>query len=172
MLDLATSLSLTDELKNLQDVKKIKSSLTKIKKLIKKDKNFVDDIYGQLTVEEEEMYSDLLNYFDGAMYVIRLKGDDFYDPSENFVDALGQGWTPDTYSDYEDYKGKQFKPNYLCETTDLYTFLENLASDEGFASIPAYIESNYSDTTEFCVHLMTTYYASNIEDRLKRLGGG
>ena len=170
MVDITSALESVNDIRQLDDIKKIKSSLSKLKKLIKKDKNFVNDVYDQLTVDKGDVYSDLLNYFDGAMYVIGLKKDEYYDLTENFVDGLGQGWTPETYSDYDDYKKKQFKPNYLCETSDLYTHLDNLSSDEGFASIPEYIHSNYSNTTEFCISLMSNYYASNIEYRLKQLG--
>mgnify|MGYP000858246874 CR=1 FL=1 len=165
------ALTQINQLREVKDLKTTKTILQNIKKLIKVEKNFVDDVFMSIDDDKINHYQNLLNYFDGLMYVIQLKNDKdkYYDKFENFIDGIGQGWTPETYSDFEDYRSKKFKPKYLCETSDLYTHLDNISNDESFDSILKYIEKKYANTEVFVLELVNNYYATNLENSIKSM---
>jgi hypothetical protein len=101
---------------------------------------------------------------DGALFVASLYGED----GDKILNRLRLGWTVKTYENYKEFREQRYKDTIICETTDLYTYLENSAADEGISEID-YIANTFGGGEDFCKIIIKNYYMTNIFDNLKYL---
>jgi|TARA_B110000093_G_C12695297_1_gene295885 hypothetical protein len=147
----------------IEDFDSILSELSYLEMLIKKDEDFVNDIYESLDDESQDVFTEILNYLDGAIYLCSIKKDS-NDNLDNFFKLLSLGWTPDTYSEFEEFRALEYRLPVICETTDLFTMLVNESEDGDFDTLNDYLLENYESLNDFCNETIKEYYLDNINE--------
>ncbi len=161
-LDKEQIISKIDILLESSDCGSICSHLDELQNLIKKNEKFVLKIFDELDEESKEIFTKILDYLDGAIYLcqIRNKSDDI----NSFIKLLSIGWTSETYSNYESFRAKQYRNPIICETTDLFTETQNESEDQGFDKIDDFIEESYESLEVFYISTLKDYYLENIKE--------
>ena len=151
------------------DLNEIASYIKDLQHEIKRDEIFVSEISNLLNEESISHYKEVLNYLDGAIYIINSykisKGTDL----NGFIDLIKRGWTGLDYDDFIAFRSQEYRDPIICETTDLYTELHNEANDEGYKDVSNYIKEMYESIENFCVVTVQSYYCENLEEKIKVL---
>jgi hypothetical protein len=129
----------------IEDFDSICNKLSHLEILLKEDENFVNDIYQSLDEDSQYVFTEILNYLDGAIYLCKIKRNS-NDNLDDFLKLLSLGWTPDTYSEFEEFRSQEYRSPIICETTDLFTMLENESEDGDFDSLNSYLLENYESS--------------------------
>ncbi len=157
------------------DLDSIIAHLNDLKYEIKRDENFVSEIFGQLDDESLSSYRMVLDYLDGALYLTSLitdmKAKGIAGDAEEFVKSISIGWTPENWQEFYDFRSLKYRDPIKCETTDLHTEIDNNAQDEGFEKISDYILENYESVENFCIDSVQSYYCGIIEEYIHPFKG-
>tara|TARA_B100000965_G_scaffold147292_1_gene122744 strand:- start:414 stop:968 length:555 start_codon:yes stop_codon:yes gene_type:complete len=154
-------------------VDEIDSYIQGLQHELKRDELFVSEVFNSLDELDNEnfidIYREVLNYLDGAMYIINAyKATGETNPND-FVDLIKRGWTNKDYDDFVAFRSLEYRDPVICETTDLYTEIENFATLEGF-DVVKYLTNGYEGNIEqYCVETLQAYYCDNIEANIKEL---
>ena len=105
---------------------------------------------------------------DGAIYLCTIKRNS-NNNLDDFFKLLSLGWTPDTYSEFEEYRSQEYRSPIICETTDLFTMLENESEDGDFDSLNSYLLDNYESLNDFCIETIKDYYLDNINENISSI---
>ena len=152
----------------IEDFDSICNKLSHLEILLKEDENFVNDIYQSLDEDSQYVFTEILNYLDGAIYLCKIKRNS-NDNLDDFLKLLSLGWTPDTYSEFEEYRSQEYRSPIICETTDLFTMLENESEDGDFDSLNSYLLENYESLNDFCIETIKDYYLDNINENISSI---
>ena len=155
------------------DLYEIESYIKGLQHELKRDELFVSEVFNSLDELGNEnfidIYREVLNYLDGAIYIINAyKATGETNPND-FVDLIKRGWTNKDYDDFVAFRSLEYRYPVICETTDLYTEIENFAILEGHDVIK-YLTNGYEGNIEqYCVETLQAYYCDNIEANIKEL---
>jgi len=152
----------------IEDFDSICNKLSHLEILLKEDENFVNDIYQSLDEDSQYVFTEILNYLDGAIYLCKIKRNS-NDNLDDFLKLLSLGWTPDTYSEFEEFRSQEYRSPIICETTDLFTMLENESEDGDFDSLNSYLLENYESLNDFCIETIKDYYLDNINENISSI---
>ena len=151
------------------DLNEIASYIKDLQHEIKRDEIFVSEIFNLLNEESISHYKEILNYLDGAIYIMNSykisKGTDL----NGFIDLIKRGWTRLDYDDFIAFRSQEYRDPIICETTDLYTELSNEATDAGYNDLSKYINDYIVGFEDFCVFTLQAYYCDNIESNIRAL---
>jgi len=147
----------------IEDFDSICNQLSHLERLLKKDEDFVNDIYESLDEDSQYVFTEILNYLDGAIYLCSIRKNS-NDNLDDFFKLLSFGWTPDTYSEFEEFRSREYRSPIICETTDLYTMLKNDSEDGDFDTLNSYLLENYESLNDFCNETIKDYYLDNINE--------
>ena len=135
---------------------------------LKRDELFVSEIFNSLDGKYIDIYREVLDYLDGAIFTINA-----YKTTEGtngFVDLIKRGWTDKDYGDFVAFRSLKYRDPVICETTDLYTELENTATLEGYIDVIKYFNNVYGgNIATYCIETFQAYYCDNIEANIKEL---
>jgi len=84
-----------NSINKIEDFDSICNHLGHLEILLKKDENFVNDIYQSLDDDSHYVFTEILNYLDGAIYLCTIKRNS-NNNLDDFFKLLSLGWTPDT----------------------------------------------------------------------------
>jgi len=70
--------------------------------------------------------------------------------------------------DQENTEWDEFLDGIGDTSTDILTFLENMAHDEGFEDTQSYLRRNYADTNSLIIHLSINYCIANAKYEVER----
>lgn len=157
-----------NSINKIEDFDSICNHLGHLEILLKKDENFVNDIYQSLDDDSHYVFTEILNYLDGAIYLCTIKRNS-NNNLDDFFKLLSLGWTPDTYSEFEEYRSQEYRSPIICETTDLFTMLENESEDGDFDSLNSYLLDNYESLNDFCIETIKDYYLDNINENISSI---
>ena len=151
------------------DLDLIASHINDLKYELKRDELFVSEIFNLLDEESYYYYQEILDYLDGAIYIINSYRASTSNNPNIFFDLIKRGWTSVDYDDFVAFICLQYRDPIKCETTDLFTDLSNEATDLGYSDLNKYI-NDYSHSIEnYCVHTVQCYYCENIESNIRAL---
>ena len=151
------------------DLDLIASHINDLKYELKRDELFVSEIFNLLDEESYYYYQEILDYLDGAIYIINSYRASTSNNPNIFFDLIKRGWTSVDYDDFVDFRCLQYRDPIKCETTDLYTELSNEATDQGYNDLSKYINDAYAGIENFCVDTLQAYYCDNIESNIRAL---
>ena len=157
-----------NSINKIEDFDSICNHLGHLEILLKKDENFVNDIYQSLDDDSHYVFTEILNYLDGAIYLCTIKRNS-NNNLDDFFKLLSLGWTPDTYSEFEEYRSQEYRSPIICETTDHFTMLENESEDGDFDSLNSYLLDNYESLNDFCIETIKDYYLDNINENISSI---
>ena len=150
------------------DLYKIESYIKGLQHELKRDELFVSEIFNSLDGKYIDIYREVLDYLDGAIFTINA-----YKTTEGtngFVDLIKRGWTDKDYGDFVAFRSLKYRDPVICETTDLYTELENTATLEGYIDVIKYFNNVYGgNIATYCIETFQAYYCDNIEANIKEL---
>jgi hypothetical protein len=157
-----------DTILKIKDCDSICSQINIVKDLLKKDESFVINIFKSLDEDSKDIFTKILEYLDGSIYLclIRKKSDG---DMSSFINLLSLGWTSDTYDKFQDFRAQQYRNPVICETTDLYTETQNESEDANFDNMEDYLKENYGTIDDFCLSTIKDYYFENINELLAEL---
>ncbi len=164
-LDKEQIISKIDILLERSDCVSICNHLNELQNLIKKDEEFVLKIFDELDEESKDIFTKILDYLDGAIYISQAikKSDDI----NTFIELISIGWTSETYSEYESFRTQKYRNPVICETTDLFTETQNESIDQGFENINDFIEESYGSLDTFFISTVKDYYLENIRELIE-----
>ena len=150
------------------DIYEIDSYIQGLQHELKRDELFVSEIFNSLDGKYIDIYREVLDYLDGAIFTINA-----YKTTEGtngFVDLIKRGWTDKDYGDFVAFRSLKYRDPVICETTDLYTELENTATLEGYIDVIKYFNNVYGgNIATYCIETFQAYYCDNIEANIKEL---
>ena len=154
------------------DLDLIASHINDLKYELKRDELFVSEIFNLLDEESYYYYQEILDYLDGAIYI--LNSFMTYENKNNnpniFFNLIRRGWTSIDYDDFVAFRSLKYRDPVICETTDLYTELENTATLEGYIDVIKYFNNVYGgNIATYCIETFQAYYCDNIEANIKEL---
>ena len=150
------------------DLDLIASHINDLKYELKRDELFVSEIFNLLD-EESYYYQEILDYLDGAIYIINSYRASTRKNPNGFVDLIKRGWTNIDYDDFIAFRSLEYRDPIKCETTDLFTELNNEAIDAGYKDLSNYINDTYAGIKNYCVFTVQEYYCENLEVNIKGL---
>lgn len=152
------------------DLDLITTYIKDLKHELKRDERFVLEIFNQLTEESLFHYQEALDYLDGAIYLTNLyKISKEEENFGEFFNSIKLGWTTTDYDDFVAFRSLKYRDPIECETTDLYTNLNNDAYDEGYEDISEYIFEIYESIENFCLVTVQSYYCGYLEESVSNL---
>ena len=152
------------------DVDEIDSYIQGLQHELKRDELFVSEVFNSLDEKYIDIYREVLNYLDGATYIINAYKTTGETNPNDFVDLIKRGWTNKDYDDFVAFRSLEYRDPVICETTDLYTELKNFAILEGYRDVIKYLTNGYEGNIEqYCVETLQAYYCDNIEANIKVL---
>ena len=155
------------------DVYEIDSYIQGLQHELKRDELFVSEVFNSLYELGNEnfidIYREVLNYLDGAIYIINSYRASTRKNPNGFVDLIKRGWTNIDYDDFIAFRSLEYRDPIKCETTDLFTELNNEAIDAGYKDLSNYINDTYAGIKNYCVFTVQEYYCENLEVNIKGL---
>ena len=151
------------------DLYKIESYIKGLQHELKRDELFVSEIFNLLNEESISYYREILDYLDGAIYIINSYRASTRKNPNGFVDLIKRGWTNIDYDDFIAFRSLEYRDPIKCETTDLFTELNNEAIDAGYKDLSNYINDTYAGIKNYCVFTVQEYYCENLEVNIKGL---
>ena len=151
------------------DLYEIESYIKGLQHELKRDELFVSEIFNLLNEESISYYREILDYLDGAIYIINSYRASTRKNPNGFVDLIKRGWTSIDYDDFIAFRSLEYRDPIKCETTDLFTELHNEAIDAGYKDLSNYINDTYAGIENYCVFTVQEYYCENLEASIKGL---
>ena len=151
------------------DLDLIASHINDLKYELKRDELFVSEIFNLLDEESYYYYQEILDYLDGAIYIINSYRASTSNNPNIFFDLIKRGWTSIDYDDFIAFRSLEYRDPIKCETTDLFTELNNEAIDAGYKDLNNYINDTYAGIENYCVFTVREYYCENLEASIKGL---
>ena len=151
------------------DLDLIASHINDLKYELKRDELFVSEIFNLLDEESYYYYQEILDYLDGAIYIINSYRASTSNNPNIFFDLIKRGWTSVDYDDFVAFRCLQYRDPIKCETTDLFTDLSNEATELGYSDLNKYINDTYAGIKNYCVFTVQEYYCENLEVNIKGL---
>ena len=151
------------------DLDLIASHINDLKYELKRDELFVSEIFNLLDEESYYFYREILDYLDGAIYIINSYRASTSNNPNIFFDLIKRGWTSIDYDDFVAFRSLEYRDPIKCETTDLFTELNNEAIDAGYKDLSNYINDTYAGIENYCVFTVQEYYCENLEASIKGL---
>ena len=151
------------------DLYEIESYIKGLQHELKRDELFVSEIFNLLNEKSISYYREILDYLDGAIYIINSYRASTRKNPNGFVDLIKRGWTSIDYDDFIAFRSLEYRDPIKCETTDLFTELHNEAIDAGYKDLNSYINDTYAGIENYCVFTVQEYYCENLEASIKGL---
>tara|TARA_Y100000992_G_scaffold213243_1_gene146866 strand:- start:212 stop:736 length:525 start_codon:yes stop_codon:yes gene_type:complete len=151
------------------DLYEIESYIKGLQHELKRDELFVSEIFNLLNEKSISYYREILDYLDGAIYIINSYRASTRKNPNGFVDLIKRGWTSIDYDDFIAFRSLEYRDPIKCETTDLFTELHNEAIDAGYKDLNNYINDTYAGIENYCVFTVQEYYCENLEASIKGL---
>ena len=151
-----------------EQLSKLIQHIAVLESLLKRDEQLVTEIFGGFSSHQKQLYIEVLNYLDGAIYfssAITESGDDL----EQFAARLRLGWTPETYDDFKEFRALLYRDPLICETTDYWTFLSNELEDSGCGLLKEYAESVFGDQDNYYRSELQGYYLENMLEAIQNM---